>query len=1009
MGKRKHFFMFHTFLFCLFCLVVILGNPQAVKADSGDLRHQVHLSEARGPGLGTNCYACHRESAPGGPPDPNSVDYDLCIPCHSPDGAYDGMHDPAIGALNNLGSGDFSALYESDGLLRPGKEKWCVGCHDDGSCVMQGVTAPNIAGQSISEDWSSPGSIHDSDISDAHNLLDGDPNTGNTGGGSYMLFDLGSSVTISHLRLYSTLDSTNHWGVYGGDDPNSLGRILLGRSVLFAAPTWQTGPQEGWNETRLDRFISIRYLKLTKINPWPLIVNSLRELEIKKDLQYGYYATGHKISCTQCHDVQKIHIDGNQRTYTHISDPYNDLDPNNYQNGYRLRTVEIEGINYPPMEIPRTGCNWGEFPRTDNDFALCFRCHDKNQLLGDAYSLVADAAIFEESETVLLQTNFRNDQHKDVMNQVTNEHLRHLRGRYPCGKGADWDSDWDGVSDSPQSCTGCHNVHGTPSPAMIRHGELTSTPGTFDKASMINLAYIDEVGTLDFDLSNVLESIGAQTQFYGGGPGTVGKNNTCNMCHNDQVIYYRLAVPSPVADCLSCHDGEIGNHFGHPNLNCTGCHGFRDVGIPHGGGITSSTCGTCHVDLQVSHKATPGSGWVVIHADTDHDDAGWYGPKPYFDVEVDCITCHTTDLLLSHGHDCLTCHPAPYNTLENNWLGGCQQGGCHTAYHEDSTMAHWPFEDAYDEVHNDCDLCHNPGIGAVVQENCLNCHATYGSGDITPPMTSLKNHIAEAIGPDPIEFVGTARIEFSILDNGNVGIGRTFYRLDGGPQTAAMNVMARNDHPGTHVLEYWSKDQAGNIESPKTQTYTMVKDTTAPTTTSDARTAYYQGGKITFTATDGNSTMGVKETCFSLNGGPVQTGTSLNVPVKSGTYTYTLDFWSVDWSGNSEPANSVTFTVTGGTGTLKLVWGNSDVNPDDRPTGDDWAEWYIRRDGFNGPLVASGFGAAPNWDGVDYVTVPVIPNPYFVRIDWQWEGEQDQTDFANIYVTTPGQVIRLSY
>jgi hypothetical protein len=150
-----------------------------------------------------------------------------------------------------------------------------------------------------------------------------------------------------------------------------------------------------------------------------------------------------------------------------------------------------------------------------------------------------------------LQTNFRNDQHKDVMNQVTNEHIRHLRGRYPCGNGADWDSDWDGVSDSPQSCTGCHNVHGTPSPAMIRHGELTSTPGTFDKAPMINLAYIDEVGTLDLDLSNVLASIGARTQFYGGGPGTVGKNNTCNMCHNDQLIYYRLPVPSPVADCLT--------------------------------------------------------------------------------------------------------------------------------------------------------------------------------------------------------------------------------------------------------------------------------------------------------------------------------------------------------------------------------------------------------------------------------------------------------------------------
>ena len=487
-----------------------------------------------------------------------------------------------------------------------------------------------------------------------------------------------------------------------------------------------------------------------------------------------------------------------------------------------------------------------------------------------------------------------------------------------------------------------------------------------------------------------------------------------SMANNDGLAAGDDSTPDGI--CQVCHtqtrfwrnDGSLTSHYS--GQNCIICHDHRN-GFVHGGGAGTS-CETCHGDLQALHLATPGSDWVVIHADTDHDDAGWNGPKPYFDVEVDCVTCHDSDLPSIHGNECSTCHPAPYNTLENNWLGGCQQGGCHTVYHADSTMAHWPWENAYNSGNVDCDLCHNPGINAVVQENCLNCHATYGPGDNTPPTTSLKDQINEPIGPDPIEFVGTTQVRFSMQDNGKVGIGRSFYKIDNGPVTAAMEMIVSNDNPGTHVIEYWSKDQAGNEESPKSQTYTMVQDNTAPTTISNAKTEYWPTTSrvITFTATDGNSTMGVKNTYFRYNGGAVQKGSQFTVPLPTGTYpNNTLEFWSDDWSGNTEGTNTVTFTTTGGTGTIKLVWGNSDVNPGDIPTGNDWADWYIRRGSFTGPLVASGSGEAPGWDGVDEIVVPVSPTPYFVRIDWEWEGWDDQTDFANIYLTTPGQVIRLSY
>lgn len=448
----------------------------------------------------------------------------------------------------------------------------------------------------------------------------------------------------------------------------------------------------------------------------------------------------------------------------------------------------------------------------------------------------------------------------------------------------------------------------------------------------------------------------------------------CANCHDTDGAVSGLGV-KPFSDEVLVPDV----HTGHYGQTCTDCHaradGFNDHIVAHGGGAGGTSCSTCHGDLQAVHTSTPDNGWITVHADTDHDDAGWNGPKPYFDVYVDCVTCHVTDLRLIHGNDCSPCHPAPYNTLADNWQGGYQQGGCHQVYHEDSTMAHWPWENAYDEVNVDCDLCHNPGINAVVQQNCLHCHVASAANDTTPPTTSLRNQGSEPIGPAPVEFVGTAKVVFTIRDNGGkVGIGRTFYRIDGGPEIAAMDMLVGNDDPGTHVLEYWSKDQAGNTESPKAQPYTMIQDITPPTTTSYAKSSYSQYGKITFTATDAG-TLGVKATYYRLDNGPIQVGTSFNVPVKSGAFTYTLDFWPEDWSGNIENQlkNRRTFTVTGGTGTLKLVWGNSDVNPGDQPTGGDWADWYIRKGSWNAPWLhraPAPLRAGTGRDGTVSTTLP---------------------------------------
>ncbi|MBE0599567.1 MAG: hypothetical protein IH614_20190 [Desulfuromonadales bacterium] len=420
--------------------------------------------------------------------------------------------------------------------------------------------------------------------------------------------------------------------------------------------------------------------------------------------------------------------------------------------------------------------------------------------------------------------------------------------------------------------------------------------------------------------------------------------------------------------------------------------------------ILTEDCSICHgtfaeVHGSVNHTAAPASGTVAIFADTDHDDASWNGPRPYFGVRVDCSLCHSSDLLAVHADNCSTCHPQPYRSLET-WNGGCQQGGCHSAYHEDVTVAHLPWENSYDYQGNDCNLCHGNYM-EVPQSKCMNCHATYGPSDVSRPVTTT-NALSSYKGP--------AKVVFSITDNGKVGVGTTFYRLDGQAQTAGSHVLATE--VGPHNLEFWSVDQAGNVESPaKTVSFSVVADTLPPTTTSNAQSTYYQVPVITLTATD-DSTLGVKATYYQLNGGPVQTGTRVQVPATNGVVTYTLRFWSVDWSGNIETAKSVQFTVTSGSGTIRLVWANSDTGgspcPDDPEAN---ATWIIRSGGPSGSVVASGSGSCPNWSGVNDVLVPASTTPYYVVVDW-WDsyyGYDDQTVFANVYVTTPGVLVRLSY
>ncbi len=164
---------------------------------------------------------------------------------------------------------------------------------------------------------------------------------------------------------------------------------------------------------------------------------------------YGYYVTGHKINCLECHDPLKQHIDGKQRTY--------DSSLGNHQEGYRLRSK-----NGRALIMPRAGLGTNL-----NDAALCTSCHNANEVLGAG-------ATYPERITDMSHTNYvSRGSGNSPYGKIYGLHTLHffLDMRSP-----ETDSDYDGLLDSNINCTTCHNVHGARNSRMIRSGELTNPP-----------------------------------------------------------------------------------------------------------------------------------------------------------------------------------------------------------------------------------------------------------------------------------------------------------------------------------------------------------------------------------------------------------------------------------------------------------------------------------------------------------------------------------------------------
>jgi hypothetical protein len=456
------------------------AGPTCMDAEChGYPSHATHFdSTGKGPGIPLTedgCYVCHAE------PDPDFVPTSfndgeplattiVCDACHSPLGAFpgqSGLNDPDVGAKANWPD-DFvvspEGIYEDDGVtLKDGKEQWCTTCHDDEAASSR----------------PGPGVEVVVDNGDATFVCTWGTSTSGGYAGDYRWHAAGiGSCTATWTPNLPAADNYNvhawwkadpnratdsPYTIYydGGSETIEVNQEidgnqwnLLGSYPFAAGTSGYVVLSDDANEYVVADAI--------KLDNGSLEVSIYAPNVTGDNVDYGFYVTGHNINCQSCHDASKEHIDHEHRTYDVDDVTYAAINP--YGDSYRLQVASNKASS-----------------------TLCFVCHNSTEVLGASSSDVS-------------HTNFWNND-----SSIANSHWLHVTSF----TGVHFDSDWDGEIDSTESCITCHNVHGSPTQAMIRHGELISTYGTTDKVPALNFAYL--VPATEFDTASWTPDLAADT------------------------------------------------------------------------------------------------------------------------------------------------------------------------------------------------------------------------------------------------------------------------------------------------------------------------------------------------------------------------------------------------------------------------------------------------------------------------------------------------------------------
>jgi hypothetical protein len=174
--------------------------------------------------------------------------------------------------------------------------------------------------------------------------------------------------------------------------------------------------------------------------------------------------------------------------------------------------------------------------------------------------------------------------------------------------------------------------------------------------------------------------------------------------------------------------------------------------------------------------------------------------------------------------------------------------------------------------------------------------------DLTAPLTNSS--VAGTVGPGVTQWYrDSAQVTLTRTDNLS-GIQLTSYTIDGVTQGYLSPFTIRTD--GSHTLNYWSSDRAGNIETQQSRVINV--DVNAPVTQISAGNGFYASPtEVTLTATDSGS--GVANTFYQYNFGATQTYSGPFTA--SGDGNTSIVFWSTDQAGHVENQHFFTLSLDG--------------------------------------------------------------------------------------------------
>ena len=242
-------------------------------------------------------------------------------------------------------------------------------------------------------------------------------------------------------------------------------------------------------------------------------------------------------------------------------------------------------------------------------------------------------------------------------------------------------------------------------------------------------------------------------------------------------------------------------------------------------------------------------------------------------------------------------------------------------------------------------------------------------------------------------------VRLSATDDGS-GVAHTYYSVDGvdGVPTSGGVTDVTVSGEGVHSVVYYSEDKSGRY--PETHHLAWVRiDTTKPVTTIEDGGAVVHYGPVQVTLsrvdTDGS---GIASTFYSIDDGPLLTGTSFTVGAIG---DHIISYYSTDNVGNVEDTKTVSVTISGTAPMTRdnapVGWVNRDTQVILTPmTGADSIEYAIGSDSppaswTQGPGFMVRAPADHSNDGVHLFTYHALTNGVAEAVDHTSQVRIDTT------------------